>query len=49
MLYHRILTGGTDPSKSLVLLKIQINTQVSSVVVQKHDMPPPCKTNAGEE
>lgn len=49
LLYYHTLTGGMDPSKSLVLLKIQINTRVSSVLLQKHDIPPLCKTNSHTE
>lgn len=47
MLYHSTLAGGMDLSKSLILLKIQINTRVSSAVVQKHDILSLCKANLG--
>lgn len=46
LLYYYTLTGGMDLSKSWVLLKIQINTQVISVLLWKHDIPSLCETNS---
>lgn len=46
LLYYHTLTGGMDPSKSLVLLKIQINTRVSFALLQKQAIPPLCNSNS---
>lgn len=49
LLYYHTLTGGMDPSKSLVLLKIQINTRVSFALLQKQAIPPFCNSNSHTE